>query len=76
MPGSPPAQLLDDDAATNAMAGAILTVDDLVARVVAGVEANEQYILTHEDSLGILENRAARLERAATRVTSGRNGVS
>jgi hypothetical protein len=44
------------------MAGGVIPVDDVAARVVRGIERGDLYILTHPEQREFLKRRAERLD--------------
>ena len=52
------------DAANDALAGRVLDVDDVAARVVHAIDEKELYIVPHEESREFIRRRFARIDRA------------
>jgi len=57
-------QVLDQDEANPDLAGRVLSVDEVAARVVAAIEDNQLYILPHEESREFVRRRFERIDRA------------
>ena len=57
-------QMLDQDEASPDLAGRVLTVDEVAAKVVAAIEDNQLYILPHEESREFVRRRFERIDRA------------
>jgi NAD(P)-dependent dehydrogenase (short-subunit alcohol dehydrogenase family) len=67
-PGAPPAPAEVPAPPEGMAVGGIIEADEVAARVVAAVRANELYVLTHRAQRDILRRRCERLDRAAARV--------
>ncbi len=57
-------EMLDQDEANPDLAGRVLSVDEVAARVVAAIENNQLYILPHEESREFVRRRFERIDRA------------
>ncbi len=57
----------DQDEGNQELAGRVLAVEDVAARVVAAVKANELYVLPHDESREAIRRRFARIERSFDR---------
>ena len=57
-------EVLDQDEANPDLAGRVLNVDEVAARVVAAIENNQLYILPHEESREFVRRRFERIDRA------------
>lgn len=53
------------------LVGGVVSADEVAGRVVAAIQENELYVLTHSEQRDILARRAARLDRAGARVGGG-----
>lgn len=62
---SPPVPDQDED--NNALAGRVLTVDEVATRVVEAIDRRELYILPHDESRESIRRRFARIDRAFER---------
>jgi NAD(P)-dependent dehydrogenase (short-subunit alcohol dehydrogenase family) len=58
---SPP--VLDQDESNPNLAGRVLDVDDVAARVVRASDANQLYIIPHEESRAMIRRRFERIDR-------------
>ena len=56
--------MLDQDEANPDLAGRVISVDEVAARVVAAIENNQLYILPHEESREFVRRRFERIDRA------------
>jgi len=64
-PADPPVARTDDDeGADDNMAGGVLSVEEVAAQVVGGIDGNQAYILPHPESRDYIQRRFARIDAA------------
>jgi hypothetical protein len=57
----------DQDEANEDLAGRVISVEEVAERVVAAIDANELYILPHEESREFVARRFSRIDDSFAR---------
>ena len=55
------------DEGNDDLAGRVISVDEVAARVIAAIDANELYVLPHEESREFVRRRFARIDDSFAR---------